>query len=59
MITEMFDGAVFVSPSPGFGHVDAVLALAGRLRAARRLGCGCWRHRSRCGSAGRPSCAPT
>jgi Uma2 family endonuclease len=34
MITEMFDGAVFVSPSPGFGHVDAVLALAGRLRAA-------------------------
>lgn len=34
MITEMFDGAVFVSPSPGFGHADAVLALAGRLRAA-------------------------
>jgi Uma2 family endonuclease len=34
MIAEMFDGAVFVSPSPGFGHVDAVLALAGRLRAA-------------------------
>ncbi len=33
MITEMFDGAVFVSPSPGFGHVDAVLTLAGRLRA--------------------------
>ena len=33
MIAEMFDGAVFVSPSPGFGHVDAVLALAGRLRA--------------------------
>jgi Uma2 family endonuclease len=34
MITEMVDGAVFVSPSPGFGHVDAVLALAGRLRTA-------------------------
>ena len=34
MITEMFDGAVFVSPSPGFGHADAVLALAGRLRTA-------------------------
>lgn len=34
MITEMFDGAVLVSPSPGFGHADAVLALAGRLRAA-------------------------
>ena len=34
MIAEMFDGAVFVSPSPGFGHADAVLALAGRLRAA-------------------------
>ena len=34
MITEMFDGAVFVSPSPGFGHTDAVLALAGLLRAA-------------------------
>lgn len=34
MIAEMFDGAVFVSPSPGFGHADAVLALAGRLRGA-------------------------
>ena len=34
MIAEMLDGAVFVSPSPGFGHADAVLALAGRLRAA-------------------------
>jgi len=34
MITEMFDGAVFVSPSPGFGHTDAVLALAGALRVA-------------------------
>jgi Uma2 family endonuclease len=34
MITEMYDGAVFVSPAPGFGHADAVLALAGRLRAA-------------------------
>lgn len=34
MIAEMFDGAVFVSPSPGFGHADAVLALAGRLRSA-------------------------
>jgi len=33
MIAERLDGAVFVSPSPGFGHVDAVLALAGRLRA--------------------------
>ena len=27
MIAEMLDGAVFVSPSPGFGHADAVLAL--------------------------------
>lgn len=34
MIAEMFDGAVFVSPSPGFGHTDAVLALAGALRVA-------------------------
>lgn len=34
MITEMLDGAVFVSPSPGFGHTDAVLALAGALRVA-------------------------
>lgn len=34
MIAEMMDGAVFVSPSPGFGHADAVLALAGLLRAA-------------------------
>ena len=34
MISETFDGAVFVSPSPGFGHADAVLALAGALRAA-------------------------
>jgi Uma2 family endonuclease len=34
MIAETFDGAVFVSPSPGFGHADAVLALAGLLRAA-------------------------
>ena len=34
MIAEMLDGAVFVSPSPGFGHADAVLALAGTLRAA-------------------------
>jgi Uma2 family endonuclease len=34
MMSEMFDGAVVVSPSPGFGHADAVLALAGVLRAA-------------------------
>jgi Uma2 family endonuclease len=34
MITEMLDGAVFVSPAPGFGHTDAVLALAGALRVA-------------------------
>jgi Uma2 family endonuclease len=34
MIAEMLDGAVFVSPSPGFGHADAVLALAGTLRRA-------------------------
>jgi Uma2 family endonuclease len=34
MISEMFDGAVFISPSPGFGHADAVLALAGVLRTA-------------------------
>jgi Uma2 family endonuclease len=34
MIAEMFDGAVFVSPAPGFGHADAVLALAGTLRRA-------------------------
>jgi hypothetical protein len=33
MITEMVDGAVFVRPTPGFAHVDAVLALAGRLRS--------------------------
>jgi Uma2 family endonuclease len=34
MMSEMFDGAVVLSPSPGFGHADAVLALAGLLRAA-------------------------
>jgi Uma2 family endonuclease len=34
MMSEMFDGAVVVSPSPGFGHADAVLTLAGALRAA-------------------------
>jgi Uma2 family endonuclease len=34
MMSEMFDGAVVMSPSPGFGHADAVLALAGTLRAA-------------------------
>jgi Uma2 family endonuclease len=34
MMSEMFDGAVVLSPSPGFGHADAVLALAGVLRAA-------------------------
>lgn len=34
MMTEMVDGAVVVSPSPGFGHADAVLTLAGLLRAA-------------------------
>ena len=34
MITEMFDGALLLSPSPGFGHQDAVLSLAVRLRAA-------------------------
>jgi len=34
MISEMFDGAVVMSPPPGFGHADAVLALAGLLRAA-------------------------
>jgi Uma2 family endonuclease len=34
MMSEMFDGAVVMSPSPGFSHADAVLALAGVLRAA-------------------------
>jgi Uma2 family endonuclease len=34
MMSEMFDGTVFLSPSPGFGHADALLALAGALRAA-------------------------
>jgi Uma2 family endonuclease len=34
MMSEMFDGTVFLSPSPGFGHADAVLTLAGTLRAA-------------------------
>ena len=34
MMSEMFDGAVVMSPSPGFGHADALLALAGLLRAA-------------------------
>lgn len=34
MITEMVDGAVVMSPSPGFGHSDMVLSLAGVLRAA-------------------------
>jgi hypothetical protein len=34
MITEMVDGAVLVRPSPGFAHVDALLTLAGLLRAA-------------------------
>lgn len=33
MIAEMLDGAVFVSPSPGFAHQDAALSLAVRLRA--------------------------
>ena len=26
MMSEMFDGAVVMSPPPGFGHADAVLA---------------------------------
>jgi Uma2 family endonuclease len=34
MMSEMFDGAVVLSPSPGFGHADAMLTLAGMLRAA-------------------------
>jgi Uma2 family endonuclease len=34
MMSEMFDGAVVLSPPPGFGHADAVLTLAGVLRAA-------------------------
>lgn len=34
MMSEMLDGTVVVSPSPGFGHADAVLTLAGLLRAA-------------------------
>lgn len=34
MMSETLDGAVFVSPSPGFGHTDAVLTLVGLLRAA-------------------------
>jgi Uma2 family endonuclease len=34
MLSEMFDGTVVLSPSPGFGHTDAVLTLAGALRAA-------------------------
>jgi len=33
MMSEMFDGTVFLSPSPGFGHADAVLTLAGLLRS--------------------------
>src|ERR1700761_438060 len=33
MIPEMLDGAVLLSPSPGFGGADATLALAGLLRA--------------------------
>lgn len=33
-MSELFDGTVVVSPSPGFGHADAVLTLAGQLRAA-------------------------
>ena len=38
MMSEMFDGAVVMSPSPGFSHADAVLALAGVLRAAAPAG---------------------
>jgi Uma2 family endonuclease len=34
MIAEMLDGAVFLTPSPGFGHQDAVLNLAALLRQA-------------------------
>jgi Uma2 family endonuclease len=34
MMSEMLDGTVVVRPSPGFGHADAVLTLAGVLRAA-------------------------
>jgi Uma2 family endonuclease len=34
MMSELFDGTVVLSPSPGFGHADAVLTLAGVLRAA-------------------------
>jgi Uma2 family endonuclease len=34
MMSEMLDGTVVLSPSPGFGHADAVLTLAGVLRAA-------------------------
>ncbi|HEY6744484.1 MAG TPA: Uma2 family endonuclease [Mycobacteriales bacterium] len=34
MMSELLDGTVVVSPSPGFGHADAVLTLAGALRAA-------------------------
>ena len=34
MMSEMFDGTVVLSPSPGFGHADAVLTLVGVLRAA-------------------------
>jgi Uma2 family endonuclease len=34
MIAETLDGTVYLSPSPGFGHADAVLTLAGLLRAA-------------------------
>lgn len=33
-MSELLDGTVFLSPSPGFGHADAVLTLAGALRAA-------------------------
>src|SRR5215217_2688421 len=34
MMAEMVDGAVVLSPSPGFAHSDMVLSLAGVLRAA-------------------------
>jgi Uma2 family endonuclease len=34
MIAELFDGALVLSPTPGFGHQDAVLSLAVTLRNA-------------------------
>jgi Uma2 family endonuclease len=34
MLAELFDGVLLLSPTPGFGHQDAVLSLAITLRQA-------------------------